>query len=60
MIKRELKVNLKGFLIWTGIMLVLLLLIFMVYPSIINDENGSKVDEMLRSGHSDCIDLQLP
>ncbi|MBR5657943.1 MAG: ABC transporter permease subunit [Lachnospiraceae bacterium] len=49
MVKRELKVNLKGFLIWTGTMLVLLLLIYMVYPSIINGENGSKVDEMVKA-----------
>ena len=37
MVKRELKVNLRGFLIWTGTMLVTLLLIYLVYPSIVSD-----------------------
>ena len=47
--KRELKVNLKGFLIWTGIMLALLLLIYLVYPSIVGDDNGSKIDDMVKA-----------
>ena len=49
MIKRELKVNLKGFAVWTGTVLVLLLLIYMVYPSIVTAENGKKVDEMVKA-----------
>ena len=49
MIKRELKVNLRGFLIWTGTMLVLLFLIYLVYPSIVSDGKGNKVNEMLEA-----------
>ena len=49
MIKRELKVNLRGFIIWTGTVLVLLLLIYLVYPSIVSDGKGNKVNEMLEA-----------
>ncbi|MBO4653744.1 MAG: ABC transporter permease subunit [Lachnospiraceae bacterium] len=49
MIRRELKVNLRGFVIWTGTMLVLLLLIYLVYPSIVSDGKGNKVNEMLEA-----------
>ncbi len=49
MIKRELRVNLRGFIIWTGTMLVLLFLIYLVYPSIVSDGKGNKVNEMLEA-----------
>ena len=49
MIKRELKVNLRSFLVWTGTMLVTLLLIYLVYPSIVSDGKGNKVNEMLEA-----------
>lgn len=55
MVKRELKVNLRGFLIWTGTMLVILLLIYMVYPSIVSDGKGNKVNEMLEAFPSDLL-----
>ena len=38
-LKRELKVNFKSFLIWTGILIVLFLAVFLVYPSIMSSEN---------------------
>ena len=55
MVKRELKVNLRGFLIWTGTMLVILLLIYMVYPSIVSDGKGNKVNEMLEAFPQDLL-----
>ena len=55
MVKRELKVNLRGFLIWTGTMLVILLLIYMVYPSIVSDGKGNKVNEMLEAFPPDLL-----
>ena len=55
MIKRELKVNLRGFIIWTGTLLVLLLLIYLVYPSIISDGKGNKVNEMLEAFPPDLL-----
>jgi len=48
MLKREFKVNLKAFIIWTGIMIGILIMIYAVYPSIISGENGNKVDEMVK------------
>lgn len=32
MLKRELKVNFKGFLIWSGITIMMFLVVFLVYP----------------------------
>lgn len=55
MVKRELKVNLRGFLIWTGTMLVTLLLIYLVYPSFVSDGRGSKVNEMLEALPKDIL-----
>ena len=47
MLKRELKINLKSFIIWTGILLLLFLITFSVYPSIINSDNVKMMDEMM-------------
>ena len=38
MFKREMKINLKSFIIWTSILIGLFLVVFLVYPSIVNSE----------------------
>jgi len=48
MLKRELKINFKSFLIWTGILILLFLAVFLVYPSIINSDNIQMMDEMIK------------
>ena len=48
MFARELKVNLKSFVIWTGILLILFLIVFLMYPSLIASENMDQVDELLK------------
>ena len=48
MFKREMKINLKSFIIWTAILIGLLLVVFLVYPSIINSENMEMMDEMMK------------
>ena len=48
MLKRELKINLKSFLIWTGILIVLFLAVFLIYPSIIKSDNIQMMDEMMK------------
>ena len=48
MFKRELKINLKSFIIWTSILIGLFLVVFLVYPSIVNSENMEMVDEMMK------------
>ena len=47
MIKREFKVNLKSFIIWTGILILMFLAVFIVYPFIITDESLKSLDEMM-------------
>lgn len=47
MLKRELKINFKSFLIWTSILLALFLVVYLVYPFIISSENIQMIDEMM-------------
>lgn len=42
------KINLKSFIIWTSILIGLFLVVFLVYPSIINSENMEMLDEMMK------------
>lgn len=48
MLKRELKINLKSFLIWMIIILGLFLAVFLVYPSIANSDSVKMMDEMMK------------
>jgi len=48
MFKREMKVNLKSFLIWLVILIGIFLLVFLMYPSIINSDNIKMMDEMMK------------
>lgn len=47
MFKREMKVNLKNFIIWLSILIALFLVVFLIYPSIINSDNIKMMDEMM-------------
>ncbi|MDD4734122.1 MAG: ABC transporter permease subunit [Bacilli bacterium] len=48
MLKREFKINLKSFIIWTSISIILFLVSFLVYPSIVNSESSANLNEMLK------------
>lgn len=48
MFKREMKINLKSFIIWTSILIGLFLVVFLIYPSIINSDNMQMMDEMMK------------
>lgn len=48
MFKREMKINFKSFTIWTSILIGLFLVVFLVYPSIVNSENMQMMDEMMK------------
>ena len=48
MFKRELKINLKSFIIWTSILIGLFLVVFLICPSIINSANMEMIDEMMK------------
>lgn len=44
---RELKVNLKSFIIWTGIVIGLFVFVLVLYPLIFTDENANMINEMM-------------
>lgn len=48
MIEREFRVNLKSFLIWTSILIIMFLVAFLVYPFIITDDTVKNLDEMMK------------
>ena len=48
MFKREIKINLKSFLIWTIILIAVFLMAYLMYPSIISSETGDMIDEMMK------------
>ena len=47
MLKRELKVNLKSFIIWTSILLGMFLIVYLMYPAIINSGSIDAMDESI-------------
>ncbi len=48
MLKRELKVNLKNFIIWNVVLLGIFLIAYLIYPSIVSSDNVKMMDEMLQ------------
>ena len=48
MIKREFKVNLKSFIIWLSILIVMFLFVYLIYPYIITDETMKSMDELMK------------
>lgn len=47
MLKRELRVNLKSFIIWTSILLGMFLVVYLMYPSIVSSGNIDMINEMM-------------
>ena len=47
MLKRELKINLKSFIIWTSILIGLFAIVYLVYPSVFNSDNKQMIDNMM-------------
>lgn len=48
MFKREFKINLKSLILWTVILLAIYLLIFSIYPSLINEDTKGMLDQMMQ------------
>ena len=48
MIKRELKINFKSFILWTSILIGIFLVVFLVYPFIMTDDSMKNLDEMMK------------
>lgn len=49
MLKREFKINFKGLIIWTIILLSVYILVFAIYPSIMNEETKEGMNQMIQS-----------
>lgn len=49
MLKREFKVNLKSFLIWLVILVLMFAFVYLIYPYIINDESMKNMDELMKT-----------
>ena len=47
MIKRELKVNLKSFIIWLLILIIMFSFVYAIYPFIITDETMKSIDDFV-------------
>ena len=47
MIKRELKINFKSFIIWLAILIGLFAIVFLLYPAIIQNDNFKRMDELM-------------
>ena len=45
---RELKANFKNFCLWAVITMIVYLLIFLVYPSIIDDMDVNSLNDMIK------------
>ena len=48
MLKRELKINFKSFIIWSLVLIAIFLIVFLIYPSIINSDNIKMLDDMVK------------
>ena len=48
MFKRELKVNFKSFVIWASVLIGIFMLVFLIYPSIINSPEFESIDDMMK------------
>lgn len=55
MFKREMKINFKSFTIWTSILIILFLVVFLVYPSIINSDSVKSINEMMKMFPKDLL-----
>ena len=55
MIKREFIANFKNFLAWFLVLVIIFLMVYLVYPFIITDENMESMNEMLQAFPPDVL-----
>lgn len=48
MFKREMKINFKSFLIWLVVLIIIFLIVYLMYPSIMKSENVNMINEMMK------------
>lgn len=49
MFKREFKINIRGLILWTAILLAIYILIFSIYPSLMNEETKQSMTAIMQS-----------
>ncbi|MGN1270063.1 MAG: ABC transporter permease subunit [Clostridia bacterium] len=55
MFKREMKINLKSFIIWTSILIGMFFIVFLIYPSLVSSQNMQMIDEMMAMFPEDLL-----
>lgn len=55
MFKREMKVNFKNFIIWLSILIGIFLIVYLVYPSIIDSTDTKMIEEMMNMFPEDML-----
>lgn len=55
MIKKEFKDNLKSFIIWTSILLILFFVVYLIYPFMFTDEMIMDIDDMMKMFPPDLL-----
>ncbi len=55
MFKREFKINIKSLMIWVVVLLSLYIMIFAMYPSLVNEETQASLMEMMNSMPSEIL-----
>ena len=55
MLKREFKVNLKSFIIWLSILIIMFLFVFLIYPYIVTDDTMKSMDELMKVFPEDVL-----
>lgn len=55
MLKRELRINFKAFLIWLSILNIIFLVVFLIYPSLFSADNSYKIDELMKMFPSEIL-----
>lgn len=55
MFKREMKINFRSFVMWSFILIMLFLVVFLVYPSLIKGENMKMISEMMNIFPEDIL-----
>lgn len=48
MLKREMRINLKNFIVWTCILISIFLVVFLVYPSIMKSDSITSINEIMK------------
>ncbi len=49
MFKREFKINFKSLILWNVILLAIYILVFTIYPSLMNEESKQSIEELMKT-----------